>query len=569
MAGAQYALKRRRVASPASQEQAQEQPAVAPARPSTLTVGPAFDPAEAEADRIADRVLAQLRTAADGQQDHAPEHRSEHDSHGLQRSATAAPTAAVGAEGGALPSDLEARIEGKRGRGAGLEDGVRTRMESAFGTDLGDVRVHTDAEAAALSQSISAKAFTTGKDIFFGAGEYEPNTAEGEHTLAHELAHSQQQGGVRRISRKWDLKAKKLGLGAATNVRTIKSRPVWFLEDKDGDEIVVKADNQPFGLGEVVGAMHKKVSNVKSVEQRTLSSSERLDVDNMIEVYGNFQPDPSWTSRGDYMKVDPANWQNPPPKDADSRELAVDNALELLNDKKRSIIAMNVAPGEGGDRIMERNTAQSGGEFKSEIRSKLADTEHVRDLGRITTVDLFMGNHDRTMAGNVGNFFYGKDNGLTLIDQVDQGTGQAKNFQPTKFENWSETSGNDLCVPKATAKTIQVQLIEEMKKAGDKGGREWFKAQVDGKDYSREAEFEAYVVDGMREARERLLKIFATKRNIFSSDYRARKSLKKTANKASKMDEGDKTGALEDDAPDYWSILKRRAEWLRKAKIAT
>jgi hypothetical protein len=35
------------------------------------------------------------------------------------------------------------------------------------------------------------------------------------------------------------------------------------------------------------------------------------------------------------------------------------------------------------------------------------------------------------------------------------------------------------------------------------------------------------------------------------------------------MDEGDKTGALEDDAPDYWSILKRRAEWLRKAKIAT
>jgi hypothetical protein len=566
MAGAQYALKRRRAASPTYAEQAIEPAALAPVQPATLTVGHAFDPAEAEADRVADRVLARLRNSADAQHDHDHEGAAGHD---VQRSAAPSDESVVGVEGGALPAGLSARVEDKRRSGAELDDGVRARMESAFETDLSDVRVHTDSESGELSRSMSARAFTTGKDIFFGAGEYAPNTAAGEHTLAHELAHTQQQGGVRRISRKWDLKAKKLGLGAATNVRTIKTRPVWFLEDDAGDEIVVKADNQPFGLGEVVGAMHKKVNNVKSVDQRALTSAERLDVDNMIEVYGNFQPDPSWTARGDYMKVDPDNWKNPPPKDADSRQLAVDNALELLNDKKRSIIAMSVAPGEGGDKIMERDSSKGQGEFKSEMRSKLADTEHVRDLGRITTVDLFMGNHDRTMAGNVGNFFYGKDNGITLIDQVDQGTGQAKNFQPTKFDNWSQTSGNDLCVPKMTSKTIRAQLVQEMKNAGDKAADQFFKAQVEGKDYSRADEFDAYLVDGMREARERLLKIFATKRNIFSSDYKARKSIKSTANKASKTDQGDKTGALEDDKPDYWSILKRRAEWLRKAKIAT
>jgi hypothetical protein len=63
-------------------------------------------------------------------------------------------------------------------------------MEGAFGRDLKGVRLHTDAPAALLSRQVAARAFTVGRDVFFGAGEYRPDTAEGQHTLAHELAHT-------------------------------------------------------------------------------------------------------------------------------------------------------------------------------------------------------------------------------------------------------------------------------------------------------------------------------------------------------------------------------------------
>ena len=82
-----------------------------------------------------------------------------------------------------------------RGGGAPLPEEVRGRLESAFGSGLGSVRVHADDRAAKLSQSLSAKAFTVGSDVFFGAGQFRPDTAAGEHTLAHEVAHVVQGGG--------------------------------------------------------------------------------------------------------------------------------------------------------------------------------------------------------------------------------------------------------------------------------------------------------------------------------------------------------------------------------------
>lgn len=73
--------------------------------------------------------------------------------------------------------------------------GARTRaeMESSFGHDFGDVRVHTDSAAAASAASVQAQAYTVGNDIAFGEGRYDPETESGRHTLAHELAHVVQQ----------------------------------------------------------------------------------------------------------------------------------------------------------------------------------------------------------------------------------------------------------------------------------------------------------------------------------------------------------------------------------------
>jgi hypothetical protein len=79
------------------------------------------------------------------------------------------------------------------GTGQALDAGVRTDMEAGLGADLSRVRVHTGAAAARSALAIGARAYTAGDDIVFGPGAYAPATAEGRHTLAHELAHVQQQ----------------------------------------------------------------------------------------------------------------------------------------------------------------------------------------------------------------------------------------------------------------------------------------------------------------------------------------------------------------------------------------
>jgi hypothetical protein len=70
-------------------------------------------------------------------------------------------------------------------------------MESRFNQDFGNVRVHNNAAAGAAAASLDARAFTSGRSIVFGVGEYAPQTDSGRRLIAHELAHVvQQKSGV-------------------------------------------------------------------------------------------------------------------------------------------------------------------------------------------------------------------------------------------------------------------------------------------------------------------------------------------------------------------------------------
>ena len=71
----------------------------------------------------------------------------------------------------------------------------RGAFERSLGTDLSGVRVHTDQESASAAGAISARAFAVNQDIHFGAGQYQPGSAAGDHLLAHEVAHTVQQRG--------------------------------------------------------------------------------------------------------------------------------------------------------------------------------------------------------------------------------------------------------------------------------------------------------------------------------------------------------------------------------------
>jgi Domain of unknown function (DUF4157) len=79
--------------------------------------------------------------------------------------------------------------------GTPLPASTMTKFESSLGADLSGVRIHTGAESQAAAHSVSALAYTVGQDIHFAAGQYDPASPQGEHLLAHEVAHTVQQAG--------------------------------------------------------------------------------------------------------------------------------------------------------------------------------------------------------------------------------------------------------------------------------------------------------------------------------------------------------------------------------------
>lgn len=104
----------------------------------------------------------------------------------LQRDGSGAPAATPG---------IQSAIKNKAsGGGQPLSSDVRGYMEPRFGADFGNVRVHTDAESASLSNQLSARAFTYQNNIFFSRDQYQPGSSEGKQLLAHELTHTVQQG---------------------------------------------------------------------------------------------------------------------------------------------------------------------------------------------------------------------------------------------------------------------------------------------------------------------------------------------------------------------------------------
>jgi len=93
---------------------------------------------------------------------------------------------------GAVPAvspTMENHISALRGGGQPLPESVRAFFEPRFGYDFSQVRVHTDGQAAESARAVNARAYTLGRDVVFGAGEYAPDSAAGKSLLAHELTH--------------------------------------------------------------------------------------------------------------------------------------------------------------------------------------------------------------------------------------------------------------------------------------------------------------------------------------------------------------------------------------------
>jgi hypothetical protein len=144
-----------------------------------------------------------------------------------------------------VDGDFEGSLKSSKGGGAPLPDTLRADFEPKFGADFGGVKVHTDAHADQLNRSIQAKAFTSGSDIFFSKGQYNPSTSSGQQLIAHELTHTVQQGAAVQTKRA------STGLKGAVSART--DAPVERQEDGTGaNDVQMMRDSQ--------GAAHSTLS---------------------------------------------------------------------------------------------------------------------------------------------------------------------------------------------------------------------------------------------------------------------------------------------------------------------
>jgi len=175
------------------------------ARSGSLRIGGVHDLLEREADRVADRIIATRpviptvsRASFFGVQ-RACSACEEREDEEVRRKAVTGGAPSLSA---AVAGDIH-RLQ--RGGGQPLPPGTREFMEPRFGADLGGVRVHHHSDSHRLNEQLGARAFTLGNDIFFGHGQYQPETTAGRRLLAHELTHTLQQRGrnapiVRRLA---------------------------------------------------------------------------------------------------------------------------------------------------------------------------------------------------------------------------------------------------------------------------------------------------------------------------------------------------------------------------------
>jgi hypothetical protein len=172
-----------------------------------LTIGEPGDKYEQEADRVASQVVKQINSpeAAQSTQGQSVQ-RQEEPVEELQRQPSISDLQrsplplevqreAMPAEeelqaksilqrreaiaGGEASTDLDTAINSARGRWTAFRCGSATSMGQAMGADFSGVKVHTDAQSDQLNQSIQAKAFTTGQDVFFRQGAYDPGSRGG------------------------------------------------------------------------------------------------------------------------------------------------------------------------------------------------------------------------------------------------------------------------------------------------------------------------------------------------------------------------------------------------------
>jgi hypothetical protein len=266
-----------------------------------LAVGPVDDPLEHEADRVADQVMRmplqpRFRAAPLEHGQGVAREREERLHNG-----PVAPQAGAGKEtlqsksagppaaGREAPASVH-EVFGSPGQP--LDAATRGFFEPPFGYDFSQVRIHCDSAAAQSARDVNARAYTVGHNIVFGAGQFAPQTHNGQRLLAHELTHVVQQSGHEgplRIQRKEILASASGGSRYRTGVAEIAPED-WTEPDREEWEALSASGNERMlnrGNTFMRAAWHNTL-NMRPGEYQTIR--ERHDYYDLISYVIQYDP---------------------------------------------------------------------------------------------------------------------------------------------------------------------------------------------------------------------------------------------------------------------------------------
>lgn len=177
---------------------------------------------------------------------------------------------------GVIPVDpIQLGLASRGGRS--LPAVVLAKMEAAFGADFSAVRIHVGPQAARLG----ALAFTTGNDVYFAPGQYQPDTIKGDQLIGHELAHviQQRQGRVRGapgdlsvvVDRALEAEADRLGLKAALVMQRKPAGPAVMTGTRF-QSLARPSDNPWPGSGRAVQRAEEAPRRVSSRKKKVSQS---------------------------------------------------------------------------------------------------------------------------------------------------------------------------------------------------------------------------------------------------------------------------------------------------------
>jgi uncharacterized protein DUF4157 len=193
--------------------------------------------------------------------------------------------------------------------GAPLPPALRGKFEQSLGKDLGNVRIHDDAEAGGAAVGRDARAAALGDDIAFAPGEYQPDTPEGQRLIGHEVAHTVQQrgraadAGQVTTTQPGDPAEKEAdAAGSAMNAgqpAEVSSQPAQLARKKPGEHDIVSGRDM---FKTATGTVQKAgtVANVHAVKDgdKVVVQTPGISMTGTFALKPNVDPDPETVEVG-------------------------------------------------------------------------------------------------------------------------------------------------------------------------------------------------------------------------------------------------------------------------------